>query len=429
MLIFAVVYIGSQVVLKQFFPQQFGGQPPVTGVVLRLQPASLSHGNNTAIVIENHTNQILTLPDRCPLPPVKVSLMSSSAEVLTVPQPTAAGLAMPCEPLREVAAGQNATYSLAPWKYSLFDTPGEYRLTLPVAVAGSGGTVRQGSGTTVGSGAVVAAQEPTATLRVTEPGPFTKLFRALITKPFLNFLIFAASWLPGHSLGLAIILLTVLVKLILFIPTQKALQGQKEMQILQPKVEALKRKYKDNPVKLNEETMKLWKEHKVNPLQSCLPTLIQFPVLIGLFYTIRDGSTLALSRHLIYPFYQHLTWTFGTGFLGLDLLKPNIWVLPIALVLLQFLQMKLTFAINDRKKNQSDVIDIPSPKELQKEIQDAPKDPVSAQKLQQQMMLYALPLMIGFFALGMPAAVAIYWGVSTLFGIGQQLVVNRKKSY
>ena len=55
---------------------------------------------------------------------------------------------------------------------------------------------------------------------------------------------------------------------------------------------------------MQQETMKLWKEHKVNPFQSCLPMLIQFPILIGLFYTIRDGSVLALSRHLIYGAYQ-----------------------------------------------------------------------------------------------------------------------------
>ena len=140
--------------------------------------------------------------------------------------------------------------------------------------------------------------------------------------------------------------------------------------------------------------------------------VIQFPVLIGLFYVIRDGSDLALSHHLIYGAYQNLSWHFGTNFLGLDLLKPNIIVMPLLLVLLQFLQMKLTFSIQKRKKKQQDIIDVHAP--------------ASPQDMQQNMMLYGLPLMIGFFALGFPSAVALYWGVSTLFGIGQQMIVNRE---
>ena len=162
--------------------------------------------------------------------------------------------------------------------------------------------------------------------------------------------------------------------------------------------------------------MKLWKEHKVNPFQSCLPMLVQFPVLIGLFYVIRDGSVLALSQHLIYGFYSHLSWTFGTQLLWLDLLKPDIYVMPAALVILQFLQMKLTFALHDRKKAKEKIVGVGEKK----------KEPMSPQKMQQNVMLYGLPIMIGVFAFQFPAAVSLYWGVSTLFGIGQQLVVNRK---
>jgi YidC/Oxa1 family membrane protein insertase len=196
------------------------------------------------------------------------------------------------------------------------------------------------------------------------------------------------------------------------------MEGQKKMQMLQPKLEALKKKYPDDPKKVQEETMKLWQEHKVNPFQSCLPTLVQFPVLIGLYYAVREGAALSTAQHLIYPAYQHLSWQFGTQFLGLDLLKPNIYVMPLLLVVLQFLQMKLAFAIQKRKKSKQDVIDLP--------VKDGVVDPVSSQQMQQNIMLYGLPLMIGFFALQFPAAVSLYWGISTLFGIGQQMIVNRE---
>ena len=226
----------------------------------------------------------------------------------------------------------------------------------------------------------------------------------------MNLLILVASILPDHNLGIGIIILTLLVKLLLFIPTQHALEGQKKMQLLQPKLEAVKKQYKDNPTKMQEETMKLWKEHKVNPLQSCLPILIQFPVLIGLFYVIRDNVNLSMSHDLIYPVYQHLSWTFGTNFLGLDLTKPNVWIFPPLLVVLQFFQMKLSFMIADKKK--------------EKQIVKA--EAATGMETQQKVMLYVLPFMIGFFALKFPTAVALYWGISTLFAIGQQVIVNRE---
>jgi YidC/Oxa1 family membrane protein insertase len=276
-----------------------------------------------------------------------------------------------------------------------------------------------GSGSNVtASGAAVAQVDHVARFQISEPGPITKLFRTFITAPFLNFLIFIASLVPSHDLGLAIIILTIVVKIVLFFPTKKALEGQKKMQLLQPKLEALKKQYGSDQQKLNEETMKLWKDHKINPFSACLPTLLQFPILIGLFYVIRDGSHLEVSRHLIYPMYQNLPWTFDTFFLGLDLLKPSIYIMPPLLFAMQFIQMKLSFAINARKKagKKDDVIDVGAKE----------KKPADPQALQQQIMLYGLPLMIAVFAFQFPAAVSLYWGVSTLFSIGQQILVNRE---
>ncbi|MDB4978236.1 MAG: preprotein translocase subunit YidC [Candidatus Peribacteria bacterium] len=426
-LIFALVYLGSNLVMRTFFPNSFGNNTKAPGVYL--SAANVREGNDAAIKIQNTTDTALILPNRCPNSPVDIFRVDTSGGADTLTPLTATGTAVPCEAVPPILPRTTATVSLTPWKYSILGQLGTYEVRLgkenASAFTGSG-AMRTGSGATQ-SGAALAQGGPSVRFTVYEPGVLTKLFRTLITKPFLNFLIFNASWLPGHNLGLAIILLTVIVKLLLFIPTQKALQGQKEMQKLQPKVEALKKKYPDNPVKLQEETMKLWKEHKVNPMQSCLPTLIQFPVLIGLFYVIRDGSHLEVSRHLIYPAYQHLSWTFGTNFLGLNLLKPSWFILPPLLIVMQFFQMKLAFAISDRKKVKNDnIIDVPSVKEIQKEMKEASTDPVSAQKLQQNMMLYGLPVMIGVMAFQFPAAVAIYWGISTLFGIAQQLVVNRK---
>ncbi len=413
LLIFALVYVGSQVLLRQFFPGQFGG-PKQIPIPVQLTVANVTMGNNPVVTVKDNTAAGFTIPSRCPLPPFDVFRVEGAGSGQLVPLTTSSGsgaqTAVPCTDPPAVPAHGSIQVPLAPWKYSLFGKSGTYevRLTLPAEIVSSLQAAQSGGTVT---------NPLTARFTLSEVGTFTKLFRTFISAPFLNFLIFAGSWLPGHNLGVAIILLTILVKLLLFIPTQHALEGQKKMQMLQPKLNELKKKYGNDQQRIQEETLKLWKEHKVNPFQSCLPTLVQFPVLIGLFYVIRDESTLGLSRHLIYPFYQHLNWSFGTMFLGLDLLKPNIWVMPILLVVLQYLQMKLTFAIadNKKKKNQK-VIDVGEQK----------KEPKNVMDTQQQVMLYALPLMIGFFAIQFPAAVSLYWGISTLFAIGQQIIVNRE---
>ena len=173
--------------------------------------------------------------------------------------------------------------------------------------------------------------------------------------------------------------------------------------------------------------MALWKQEKINPFQSCLPTLIQIPILLGLFFIIRDSNHVELARHLLYPPFQTLDWTFNTVFLGfLDLayvpfrdvnswlptpahvitVLKNAW-LPLIVALLQFGQMKLAFA--KKKKPEKD------------------ERPLAERLDAQSMMVYMLPVMIFFIAGGMPAAVSMYWTASTVFSIGQQVVVNRKK--
>lgn len=401
LLIFAIVYLLSQFAMRIFFPDQFGDTPQ-NNVSLTVVDETVKEGHHPVLQLRNGTAETVTLQDRCPMPPVEVSFLGPDPEnPVSSKTLKSDDTAFPCLPLLAIAPDEEVQIDLAPWKYSLFSEQGLYELHLPL----------DGTGTNL-----------TARVVIQEPGPFTKLFRSIITKPLLNALIFIASVIPGRDLGMSVIILTIIVKLLLFYPTQHAMQGQKELQKLQPKLEELKRKYKDEPQKLQAETMKLWKEHKINPLQSCLPTLIQFPILIGLFYTVRDGSHLALSRHLIYPFYQHLSWTFDTQFLGLDLLRPELVVIPVSLVVLQFLQMKLAFKISERKRKAQEkdkVIDIGE--KLKEE-----KKPLSPQEMQQKVLMYGLPLMIGFFALQFPAAVSLYWGVSTVFGIAQQWLTNRK---
>lgn len=399
---FVLVFVIGQFLMNQFFPR--AGAPVLSTVILQPQSSSVRLGAAANIItVKNQSQQTLTMQSHCPGLPFDVFAVSMSGVNELLTPVTASGTAIPCSdvsPMEPVLPGKSVAINLNPWKYSAFGQVGTYEVRLPAdSRLGSGSALQSASG------GVIAAR-----FKVVEPNSFIKLFRAVITKPFLNFLILSASIIPGHNLGLAIIILTLLVKLLLFIPTQHALEGQKKMQLLQPKLEAVKKQYKDNPTKMQEETMRLWKEHGVNPLQSCLPILIQFPVLIGLFYVIRDGSNLALSHDMIYPVYQNLSWNFGTNFLGLDLTQPNMWIFPPLLVVLQFIQMWLSFKIADKKKA--------------KQIEKA--EVATGMEMQQKIMLYVLPLMIGYFAIKFPSAVSLYWGISTIFAIGQQIIVNRE---
>jgi YidC/Oxa1 family membrane protein insertase len=385
-IIFLLVYLTTQMSFRYFFPDRYGPEKDISGVIVQMVDKTVKGQHHPIIVVKNRSETDLILEDRCPMPPVDVWKVEGETRTPLITEETA----LPCTTLLEVKAGESEQIDLGPWKYSLFSAYGNYEVHLPVPEELDEGPVP---------------------FSIHEVGVMTQLFRTFITKPLLNGLIFVASLTPGYNLGIAIIILTIIVKLILFMPTQHAMEGQRKMQAVQPKMDAMKAKYKDDPKKMQEETMKLWKEHGVNPMQACLPMLIQFPILIGLFFTIRDGSVLALSEHLLYAPYQNLSWDFGTQFLGMDLTVPNVTVMPILLVVMQFFQMKLSFAHN--KKKQGD--------QGKKKDQKA-----SQQEMQQKMMMYGLPLMIGFFAIQFPAAVSLYWAASTVFAVGQQVFVNRK---
>ena len=403
-LIFAVVYFGVQMVTPIIFPEGKKDENE-NGWTLKPMDRTVKGGHHPILLLDNGGETNVTLLDTCPMPPMQVFRKDEAGEFVEI---TTGETALPCEPFETIPAGKQAKIDLAPWKYSLFDKYGDYEIRLTLA--------REDD-----------PEEPDILIThfsIHEPGAITKLFRVFITKPFLNFLILIASFLPDHNLGIAIIVLTLVVKLALFFPTQHAMEGQKKLQKLQPKLDEMRKKYKDNPEQLNKEIMKLWKEHDVNPLQSCLPMLLQFPILIGVFFVIRDGSILEISRHLIYPLYQDLSWGFGSNFFGLDLTKPSIFLMPPLLFILQFAQMKLSFAIAKKKKEDKEAKEGKKDKESKEETKGIFSG--DQQQMQQTMMTYGLPILIAVFAFQFPAAVSLYWAVSTVFGIGQQMVVNRR---
>lgn len=396
LLTFVVLFLVTNYALNYFFPKNTETQPTVT---LKMEAASVREGNDPVVIIQNGTDKDLTLPNRCPQPPVDITSIESKNGQEVRTDLMANQSALPCEELNLVKAHASVRVNLASWKYALLENAGTYEAGLDLPEGFAAGN---------------ADNHASVQFRMTEPGFFTKLFRTFVSKPLYNGLIFIASWVPGHNLGVAIILLTIVVKLILLVPNQHALEGQRKLQLLQPRMDEIKKKFPNDATRVQEETMKLWKEMKINPLQSCLPTFLQLPILIGLFFVIRSGVSIETSKHLLYSFYSSLpAGYFGHMFLGFDLLKPSIYVMPPLLVILQFIQMKMMMA---KAKKKDEIV-----------IQPQGKKSWMPELDQQTIMTYIMPLMIGFFAIKFPAAVSLYWGISTLFGIAQQWYVLREK--
>ena len=225
-----------------------------------------------------------------------------------------------------------------------------------------------------------------------------------------------------HNYGVAIILLTIFIRLILYPLMQKQMVSMREMQKIQPLMKAVQEKYKNDKERLNKELMALYKEHKVNPMSGCLPLLIQMPILILLFQTLRvfkyhipnteiiNGGFLWIANQveilkdglpvivggLAAP--EQLIGL-GDGIFGIE----HIGILPFLVGGSMYIQQKMTSTGGAA----------------------GGKDGGSSQQTQ-KMMTIMMPLFIGFMSFSLPSGLTLYWFTSTLLGIGQQYLINKK---
>src|SRR3989338_8008494 len=128
------------------------------------------------------------------------------------------------------------------------------------------------------------------------------IFQTILYQPLFNILVALYNVIP--DIGIVILIITVLVKAALYPLTTSSIKAQKSFTDIQPKLDALKKQYKDNQQQLAQETMKLYKEHKVNPFGSCLPLLIQIPVFLALYWVLQKGLT-GKDFSLIYSFVKN----------------------------------------------------------------------------------------------------------------------------
>lgn len=187
-------------------------------------------------------------------------------------------------------------------------------------------------------------------------------------------------WLAGatNSSGLAIILLTLGIRLVLYPLTLSQTRSMVAMRALQPKMQELQRKYKDKPQEYQKRMMELYKEHGVNPLGGCLPMLVQLPFLWALFWVLREFPE-GLDPHF-------LVWNLA------EAASEPLFILPALAGLTTYLQMTMTTGTDQSQK----------------------------------VMMTIMPIFIGWLSISFPAGLVLYWTVSNVFSIGQQYLVNKQ---
>lgn len=232
------------------------------------------------------------------------------------------------------------------------------------------------------------------------------LYNTFLYNPIYNALVYFYNVLPLHDMGISIIILTILLKIILYPFSAKALKSQKMMQELEPKMNALREKYKNDKQELARATMELYKTEHVSPFSSCLPLLIQFPFLIAL-YQAMGKVVVSKGFEVLYPFVSNPGTINTISFGFLDLSSPNI-ALAVLAGLAQFVQTKM----------------LP--------MKQPPKGAGSGAKDESQMamvnkqMQYMMPVLTVFIGASIPAGLTLYWFFTTIFTIAQQVWLFKK---
>ena len=200
-----------------------------------------------------------------------------------------------------------------------------------------------------------------------------------------------------HNWGLAIIILSIAVYFLLFPLSIKQMRSMKEMQLLQPKIEALRKELKDNPQRLNKEIMELYKEHKVNPLGGCLPLLLQMPIFFALYQALIRSVALRGAHFLWIKDLSSPDKAFvfknSIPFLG-----NQVNILPILMAIGMFVQQKISMAKATGEAAQ-----------------------------QQKMMSIIMPIMFGVIFYQMPSGLVLYWFVNSLLMLAYQYRINKQK--
>lgn len=234
-----------------------------------------------------------------------------------------------------------------------------------------------------------------------------QFFNLILYQPFLNLLVLFYNTIAFKDLGLSIIFLTLLIKIILYPISLSQIKAQKSFSEVQLKLKEIRKKYSNDKEKLMQETMKLYREHKINPFSSCLPFFIQIPILVAVYQVFRTGI---LSENLpLYPFIYNPGKLNPFAFGLIDLSKRSFF-LALLTGIAQYFQAKMF----STKK--------PPPEVSQNK---SAKDESMMAILNKQMRIMA-PIFTVVIGMGLPAGLVFYWLVSLILATIQQIIVFKK---
>lgn len=235
----------------------------------------------------------------------------------------------------------------------------------------------------------------------------TSIWNTIVYEPLYNLLIFFVGIFPGHSVGLAIIMVTIIVKVAMYPLTSKAIHAQRAMKDLEPLLKGLRDKHKNDKQKLAQQTMALYQEHGVSPFSGCLPMFIQIPFIIGLYFVFLKGLDV-VNLEILYSFVQ-APLSLDMHFLVFDLSGKSISLAFLA-GLTQYYQTSIS---------------------LGKQV-PLPENPTGIKTFQedftrsmQTQIRYVLPVIIAFVAYTTSTAVALYWVTSNILSIVQEVSIRK----
>jgi YidC/Oxa1 family membrane protein insertase len=236
---------------------------------------------------------------------------------------------------------------------------------------------------------------------------FSFIYNELLFRPLFNLLVVITNFMPGHNVGASILIVTIIVRLILIPPSlhqaRQVQKNQTKMAELKNQLNKIKKKYAKDQTKKAEETMRLYKDAGINPASGCLPLLIQLPILIALYRVFLVGINPDTYQFL-YGFVPSPD-VVGFTFLTIDLTQNSL-LLAIAAGVFQLILMKSVSPAQQASLSADDQ---------------------SAQMMasMKKNMSFIFPIMTVFIAMQLPAALALYWVATTIFGIVQQYVFKK----
>ncbi len=234
------------------------------------------------------------------------------------------------------------------------------------------------------------------------------MFTTYLVDPIYNAFIFLLNYMPGGDVGLAIITLTLIVRIIFYPVFASSIRTSMAMQAVKPQLDEINQRYKDDTEERSKRTMELFKLHRVRPFSTIIATVLQLVILIALYWALFYTGLPAIETARLYPGIAAPA-AFSTNFFGIfDLFTPHHIVLAVLVGVSQYFVMHFSLSrMNNLSKNASETQKV-------------------AQKMQNYMMLYFLPAMVAVITYAFPGAVGLYFVTGNIVSLGQEWLIRRK---